>query len=130
MPCTRTRIPLRSIPAGDGHVVLRKTLQYTFMCAAVIGYADRPGLAQNADAVAEKYGPVPTEIGASGEEGQLLLAIRSGDVDAVARFLDAGITRMLASTLPTPGEILSTFPAAKRRRRHHPSQLGKWCGGT
>ena len=34
MPCTRTGIPLRSIPAGDGHV-MRKICERTYIMKAV-----------------------------------------------------------------------------------------------
>jgi len=40
--------------------------------------------------VVEKYGPVPTEIGAQGEDKILLLAIRSGDTNTLSSLLNAG----------------------------------------
>ena len=56
---------------------------------ALISIAGSMALGQETASVAEKYGPVPTEIGASGKDAQLLLAIRNGNVDTASRILDA-----------------------------------------
>jgi hypothetical protein len=70
--------------------MMKNTLQCVLLCVAVIASTDAHNFGQETSAVVEKYGPVPTEIGALGQEGRLLLAIRAGNVETVARFLDAG----------------------------------------
>ncbi|MCC6695885.1 MAG: ankyrin repeat domain-containing protein [Candidatus Hydrogenedentes bacterium] len=70
-------------------VVMKDKFTHILLLIALVSTAGCTGPGQETPSVAEKYGPVPTEIGASGEEGQLLLAIRNGDVDTVSRFLDA-----------------------------------------
>jgi len=40
MPCTRTGIPLRSIPAGDGHVMVRHDVAQ-FECTQAVIWSTR-----------------------------------------------------------------------------------------
>jgi len=65
-------------------------LKLFVLCIAISGLLNSSVQGDESTNVVEKYGPVPTEIGAQGEDKILLLAIRSGDTNTLSRLLNAG----------------------------------------